>query len=156
MSGGETDTAHTPDDDTDTPSPSKVRRAAQAWMRKRESLAAHRSLDLSYRIVIGVLGSAVLALGIVAIPYPGPGWLIVFAGLGILASEFGWAHRLLGFVRGRYDRFMGWFAQQSFMVRGAGALATGAVVVLTLWVLGTFGLVGSWVGVDYTWLDSPL
>ncbi|MDN5547904.1 MAG: TIGR02611 family protein, partial [Rhodococcus sp. (in: high G+C Gram-positive bacteria)] len=26
----------------------------------------------------------------------------------------------------------------------------------TLWVLGTFGLIGTWGGLDYSWLESPL
>lgn len=33
--------------------------------------------------------------GVVALVAPGPGWLIIFTGLGILASEFAWAARLL-------------------------------------------------------------
>ena len=46
-----------------------------------------------------------LGVGIVAIPYPGPGWAIIFVGLAILATEFEWAHRLLRYTRERYDRF---------------------------------------------------
>ena len=36
---------------------------------------------------IGIAGGVVVLLGLVAIPYPGPGWLIVFAGLAILAAS---------------------------------------------------------------------
>ena len=42
----------------------------------------------AYRIGVGIVGSLVVALGIVAIPLPGPGWLIVIAGLFVLATEF--------------------------------------------------------------------
>ncbi|MEV0946457.1 TIGR02611 family protein [Rhodococcus sp. NPDC049939] len=126
------------------------------WHRWRAHIAATPSLNLAYRIAVGVIGVLVLAAGIVAIPYPGPGWLIVFTGLGILASEFAWAHRLLHFARERYDTFMEWFSRKSFVIKGVGVLLTSAVVVATLWLLGTFGLVGTWIGLDYSWLESPL
>lgn len=126
------------------------------WGQRRAKIAANPALNLTYRIVVGVVGAVVLGLGILAIPYPGPGWLIVFAGLGILASEFEWAHKALEWVKERYDRFMGWFAQQSVWVKGLGVLFTAAIVVATLWVLGTFALVGGWFGLEWGWLESPL
>ncbi|MGF7120960.1 uncharacterized protein (TIGR02611 family) [Rhodococcus sp. BE178] len=126
------------------------------WRRRRRRIAANTSLNLAYRIGVGIVGLLVLSAGIVAIPYPGPGWLIVFAGLGILASEFAWAHRLLHWVRARYDRFMVWFSRQSVVIKALGVLFTTIVVIATLWVLGTFGLIGTWVGLDQSWLESPL
>ncbi len=122
----------------------------------RASVAERPTLNLAYRVVVGVLGVAVLAAGIVAIPYPGPGWLIVFAGLGILATEFVWAHRLLEWTRERYRRVMDWYAGQGLVVKTLGALLTVAVVLVTLWLLGTFGWVGGWFGLDWDWLHSPL
>ncbi|AUS32178.1 TIGR02611 family protein [Rhodococcus erythropolis] len=130
--------------------------AESRWERWRAGIAARPTLNLAYRIGVGVVGTIVFAAGIVAIPYPGPGWLIVFAGLGILASEFAWAHRLLHFAKARYDRFMEWFGKQSLFVKGLGVLFTTVIVLATLWVLGTFGLIGTWVGLDYSWLESPL
>ena len=65
------------------------------WARWRDRLRDQRAADFAYRIVVAVVGLAVLAVGILAIPYPGPGWAIVFLGLGILATEFRWAQRLL-------------------------------------------------------------
>ncbi|PTR26752.1 uncharacterized protein (TIGR02611 family) [Rhodococcus sp. OK519] len=126
------------------------------WLRWRRKIAGNTSLNLAYRIGVGLVGALVLAVGIVTIPYPGPGWLIVFAGLGILASEFAWAHRLLRFARARYDRFMIWFSHQSVVVKALGVLFTTVVVLATLWVLGTFGLIGGWVGLEQAWLESPL
>lgn len=125
-------------------------------MRARRRIAANPVLNLVYRTAVGVIGTAVLVIGIVAIPYPGPGWLIVFAGLGILGSEFGWAYRLLHFAKARYDEFMAWFARQSFLVKALASLATAVIVVGTLWVLGAFGMVGGWFGFDRPWLQSPL
>ena len=124
--------------------------------RFRARIAENKSLDLAYRITVGVVGTVVLVLGVLAIPYPGPGWLIVFAGLGILASEFAWAKSALRFVRKRYDAFMAWFSTQSMFVKGLGVLFTTVVVLATLWLLGTFALVGGWIGLDWTWLESPI
>ena len=47
------------------------------------------------RIAITIAGFLVVLLGLIMIPLPGPGWLIVFLGLGILAREYVWAERLL-------------------------------------------------------------
>ncbi|MDI6630039.1 MAG: TIGR02611 family protein [Rhodococcus sp. (in: high G+C Gram-positive bacteria)] len=124
--------------------------------RFRARIAENKSLDLAYRITVGVVGTVVLVLGVLAIPYPGPGWLIVFAGLGILASEFAWAKSALRFVRKRYDAFMAWFSKQSMFVKGLGVVFTTVVVLATLWLLGTFALVGGWIGLEWTWLESPI
>lgn len=126
------------------------------WKTHRTKVADNSPmLNVLYRIVIAIVGFAVLALGIFTIPYPGPGWLIVFAGLGILASEFEWAHRILVWVKARYDRFMAAFARQHWTVKAIGVLFTTAVVLVTLWLLGTFSLVGGWIGLDWPWLERP-
>lgn len=135
---------------------SPVDKAKAKHRRFRARIAENNSLDLGYRITVGVVGTVVLVVGVLAIPYPGPGWLIVFAGLGILASEFAWAKSALRFVRKRYDAFMAWFSKQSMFVKGLGVLFTTVVVLATLWLLGTFALVGGWIGLDWTWLESPI
>ncbi|MEO9328611.1 TIGR02611 family protein [Gordonia aurantiaca] len=110
-----------------------------------------------YRIAVAVVGTVVLACGIVAIPYPGPGWLIVFLGLGILASEFAWAHRLLTFVRRRYDRWMDWISRQHWSVQSIFWIGTCAIVLLTLWLLNAIYTVAGWVSLGHLeWLASPL
>ncbi|HEY9312367.1 TIGR02611 family protein [Williamsia sp.] len=123
---------------------------------KRNEIRDRRTVNLIYRIGVGVVGTAVLALGIVAIPYPGPGWLIVFAGLGILATEFAWAHRLLTFAKGKYDAWMEWVQQQHWSVQALLALLTFAIVVGTLWLLGALELAAGWVGIEWSWLQSPI
>lgn len=123
----------------------------------RARLARRPVLLQAWRVLVAVVGLVVLALGIVAIPYPGPGWLIVFTGLAILASEFAWAQRILRFARGKYDAWTAWLRRQSLPVRALVLSATGLVVVTTLWVVGAFGVVVSWVGLEgWTWLQSPL
>jgi uncharacterized protein (TIGR02611 family) len=47
------------------------------------------------RIGIAVVGGFLVVAGIALLVLPGPGWLVIFLGLGILATEFVWAERLL-------------------------------------------------------------
>ncbi|QTI66978.1 TIGR02611 family protein [Gordonia polyisoprenivorans] len=127
------------------------------WGRQRRYIVRRDPrLNLTYRIGVGVVGAIVLAGGIVAIPYPGPGWLIVFLGLGILASEFEWAHRLLRFARGRYDAWLEWMKRRHWSVQGMFGLATCVVVLASLWVLGVFGTVAGWFDVHADWAESPI
>ena len=56
------------------------------------------------RILVGIVGGLVTIIGVVALIAPGPGWLIIFAGLGILGSEFAWAARALKTAKGVASR----------------------------------------------------
>jgi uncharacterized protein (TIGR02611 family) len=119
-------------------------------------LRSSPTLRLVYRIGVGVVGTLVLVAGILMIPYPGPGWLVVFAGLAILATEFAWAKRALRYGRARYDAWTAWLARQPWWIKLVVLGATAVVVLTTLWLLNTFGLVGGWLGLKWTWLRSPL
>ena len=103
-----------------------------------------------------MVGLAVFAVGIVAIPYPGPGWAIVFIGLGILATEFEWARRLLHYAKERYDKVMDWFGRQGLFVQILGGVFTASIVVATLWLLGAVDWTGELVGIEHPWLNSPI
>jgi len=56
------------------------------------------------RVVIAVVGGTVLAIGVVLIVLPGPAFLVIPAGLAILALEFAWARRWLRSVRALLPR----------------------------------------------------
>jgi uncharacterized protein (TIGR02611 family) len=107
-------------------------------------------------MLVGVVGTAVLIAGIIAIPYPGPGWLILFAGLAILGTEFRWAKQVLHWTRARYDAWTAWLRRQRPAVRLAVILGTGLFVLATLWLLNVFGLVAGWVGLQWDWVRSPM
>jgi tellurite resistance protein TerC len=47
------------------------------------------------RIAVMIVGSTVLAIGIVMIVLPGPAIIVIPVGLGILGLEFAWARRWL-------------------------------------------------------------
>lgn len=91
---------------------------------------------LALRVIVGVLGAVVVSVGIVLIPLPGPGWLIVIAGLGIWAVEFHWAKRLLGFTRRHVHGWANWVKRQSLAVRfvigSVGIIFVGAVALLSI------------------------
>ncbi|MBP2364310.1 TIGR02611 family protein [Pseudonocardia parietis] len=122
----------------------------------RDGLRHRPLVDRCWRWGIGVLGALVVIVGIVLIPYPGPGWLIVFTGLAVLSSEFEAARRVLHYARRRYDRWNAWQKRQHVAVRLLLLAATGAVVLVTMWLLDVFGLLADWSGWDAPWLDSPL
>ena len=98
---------------------------------------------------VGLVGALVVGLGLAAIPLPGPGWLIVFGGLFVLATEFVWAERLLQFARRHVARWTEWLTRQSLVVRLLVAALTAAfvygVLVVTLHVTGVPGWVPGWV-----------
>jgi uncharacterized protein (TIGR02611 family) len=72
---------------------------------------------LALKIGIGVLGGLVVALGIVLIPFPGPGWAIVILGLAIWSLEFAWAKHLLEFTKKHVQTWTHWITRQSWPVR---------------------------------------
>lgn len=56
------------------------------------------------RVVVTIFGFGILILGIIMLVTPGPGWLFIFLGLGVLATEYIWAHHLLKKARHHYDQ----------------------------------------------------
>jgi uncharacterized protein (TIGR02611 family) len=64
-------------------------------MKLRRFIKRTKAGQLIWRIFIGVLGGTITVLGAIALVAPGPGVLILLAGLGILASEFAWASRAM-------------------------------------------------------------
>ena len=91
-------------------------RAAQplrSWLRaQREWVHRHPGLRLLYLAFVAMFGTAVVLVGLVLIPLPGPGWLIVFVGLGILGTEFHWARRLTRWTRAQLQRFWAWWRRR--------------------------------------------
>ena len=59
------------------------------------------------RIFIGVVGSIVLLTGIALMFLPGPAFLVIPLGLGILATEFVWADKLLKKIKNRLHKIKG-------------------------------------------------
>jgi tellurite resistance protein TerC len=62
-------------------------------------LRLHQAPQVIRKVVIGVIGTTVLLIGVALIVLPGPAIIVIPIGLGILASEFIWARRVV--KRGR-------------------------------------------------------
>ena len=82
------------------------------------------------RFLVAVVGFTVLAIGIVLLPLPGPGWAVIFGGLAILATEFLWARRLRdrarAYVRQAADKLRARRAESRGGSRGDGAQIGGS------------------------------
>jgi uncharacterized protein (TIGR02611 family) len=98
----------------------------------RDRIRANPTGRLALKIGIGALGALVVALGIVLIPFPGPGWAIVIVGLAIWSLEFAWAKNLLEFTKRHVAAWTHRIARQSLPMRAAigaaGLLFVGAIV----------------------------
>jgi len=60
-----------------------------------EKMMISRAMQEAKRWARNGFGFALLVLGIVAIPTPVPGFLMVLLGLGTLAGDFDWARQIL-------------------------------------------------------------
>ena len=58
----------------------------------------------SKRIAVTIIGFVLLLAGIVMIVTPGPGILLIIAGLAVLATEYVWAERLLNLAKQKAAR----------------------------------------------------
>ncbi len=56
------------------------------------------------KIAVTVVGGAVVLGGAVLLVLPGPGLLVIAAGLALLATQYVWAQRLLKRVRAHVER----------------------------------------------------
>lgn len=102
------------------------------WRRK---IRSHPHSHLIYRIIVGVVGLVIVVIGLILVPFPGPGWLIVFLGLAIWASEFEWAQRLLCRARDTLQSWGVWLRPQPWWVKGLVLLVTVVAVAVIFWLL---------------------
>ena len=77
--------------------------------RARQWVSRYPRLEHAYRIAVGILGGALTGLGLLLVPLPGPGWLVVFLGLAVLGTEFHWAKRIAVWLKRQLDRFWAWW-----------------------------------------------
>jgi len=97
-----------------------------------EKFRGTRSGRLTVRITVAILGAAVVGLGLVLVPLPGPGWLIVFGGLAIWSLEFHWAKRLNRYVRRQVSAWTTWYTRQTWPIKLVVGAATGLFVLAVI------------------------
>jgi uncharacterized protein (TIGR02611 family) len=86
------------------------------------------------KIIVAATGAAFVALGLLLVPLPGPGWAIVFGGLAIWAVEFAWAQNLLDWVRRQVRTWTRWVRRQPWPVRVLLGLAVVGVLAGAVWL----------------------
>lgn len=99
--------------------------AHRALARLRARLDSTPWLRLTYKIVVTTVGVTVVLVGIALLVLPGPGWLMIFLGLGILGTEFPAVRRLTdrlkALVLGVWHRWRGRRARRrAGRARGSG------------------------------------
>lgn len=93
--------------------------------------------------VIGaaVVGGALTLAGIAALVLPGPGFVLIAAGLAVLGTQFAWAQRPLVYAKGKAAQGIDQVARSRphagfAFVCGVGLLAVGLLAVGVLGVVG--------------------
>ncbi|MDX3574385.1 TIGR02611 family protein [Streptomyces sp. ID05-47C] len=114
--------------------------------RAPEFIKARRILHLSWQVGIFVVGLAVVVAGIIMLPLPGPGWVVIFGGMAIWATEFVWAQLVLRWTKRKVTEA----AQRALdpKVRRRNIILTSIGLVLIAAIMGfyvwKFGLVMPW------------
>jgi len=85
------------------------RRIRALLCRSRSWIHRHPRLRAPYRLLVALAGVSVVVVGLILVPLPGPGWLIVFVGVAVLGTEFPAAHRLTHSVRKLAHRIRLWW-----------------------------------------------
>ncbi|WP_328347864.1 TIGR02611 family protein [Streptomyces violaceus] len=67
--------------------------------RAPEFIKARRALHVSWQVGVFIIGLAVVVTGIIMLPLPGPGWVVIFGGMAIWATEFVWAQLVLRWTK---------------------------------------------------------
>ncbi len=61
----------------------------------------NKSVRQAKKVIVTVVGFTILLMGVLMIVLPGPAVIFIPAGIGILATEYVWARRLLVKVKNR-------------------------------------------------------
>lgn len=114
--------------------------------RAPEFVKARRTLHLSWQVGVFIVGLAVVGAGIVMLPLPGPGWLVIFAGMAIWATEFVWAQLVLRWTKRKVTEAAQRALDPKVRRRNIILTVTGLVIVGVLLgiYLWKFGIVMPW------------
>jgi uncharacterized protein (TIGR02611 family) len=75
-----------------------------SWLAKFLSLQWLPDIRWLRRVIVAVIGFTVLLIGVAMMVLPGPAIVVIPLGLGILATEFVWARRVLKKGKGYYEK----------------------------------------------------
>jgi uncharacterized protein (TIGR02611 family) len=110
---------------------------SRALFSARERVHRLPAGETVWRVGIAVVGLVVVVVGVILLPLPGPGWLIIFLGIGIWATEFAWASRVLRRARTAVGQFASWVStlpRWGQLLVGAAGFAVAATFVTLGWL----------------------
>ncbi|MEU6347486.1 TIGR02611 family protein [Streptomyces sp. NPDC046977] len=105
-----------------------------------------RALHVSWQVGVFVIGLAIVGGGIVLLPLPGPGWVIIFAGMAVWATEFVWAQLVLRWTKRKVTEAAQKaldpkVRRRNIVLTSVGLVIVGALLGYYLW---RFGFVMPW------------
>ncbi|GHH14785.1 TIGR02611 family protein [Streptomyces rubradiris] len=114
--------------------------------RAPEFIKSRRLLHLSWQVGVFVVGFAVVVAGIIMLPLPGPGWVVIFGGMAIWATEFVWAQLVLRWTKRKVTEAAQRALDPKVRRRNIALTVIGLVIigVLAGIYLWKFGLVMPW------------
>ncbi|MGW2694282.1 TIGR02611 family protein [Streptomyces sp. NPDC001296] len=114
--------------------------------RAPEFIRERRVLHLSWQVGVFVAGLAVVGAGVIMLPLPGPGWLVIFAGLALWATEFVWAQLVLRWTKRKVTEAARRALDPEVRRRNIALTTTGVVIAAALAgvYVWKFGLVMPW------------
>ena len=71
-----------------------------------------KTIRQAKRLIITVIGFTVLLIGLAMVVLPGPAFIVIPIALGILATEFIWAKRLLDRIKSKASNMREWVSKQ--------------------------------------------
>lgn len=114
--------------------------------RAPEFIKARRMLHLSWQVGVFVIGLAVVVAGIIMLPLPGPGWVVIFGGMAIWATEFVWAQLVLRWTKRKVTEAAQRALDPKVRRRNITLTVIGLVIIAAVagFYLWKFGLVMPW------------
>ncbi|MFT5530825.1 MAG: hypothetical protein ACI91O_000838 [Candidatus Poriferisodalaceae bacterium] len=68
---------------------------------KREATAAKALKHAIVRVARMTAATIIIIIGVILLPLPGPGWVVIAAGFALLAKDVAWADRVVQRIRRR-------------------------------------------------------
>ncbi|MET9884196.1 TIGR02611 family protein [Streptomyces sp. NPDC006430] len=104
-------------------------------------IKSRRTLHLSWQVGVFVVGLAVVGAGVAMLVLPGPGWVAIFAGLAIWATEFAWASLVLRWTKHKVTEAAQKaldpkVRRRNLILTSVGLVIAGALIGFYLWKYG--------------------
>ena len=114
--------------------------------RAPEFIKARRMLHVSWQVGVFIIGLAIVVAGIIMLPLPGPGWVVIFGGMAVWATEFVWAQLVLRWTKRKVTEAAQRaldpkVRRRNIILTSIGLVIVGALVGFYVW---KFGIVMPW------------